>query len=114
MLYKFIFALNDRNFEKGQMVIKRYEQIESIIFVAKGVLEVFTEIDGIEFVLERLHPGSCLNYRSFFRQDIMEANVRCLENCKLFYLTQEIFDQVLIDSQKSKKNLEIFKMKLFD
>ena len=95
------------------MVIKKFDPIKSIIFLAKGILEVYTEIDGNEFVLERLHPGSCLNYRNFFQEDFMEANVRCLENCQLYYLTQNIYDQVLEDSQRSKKNLDIFKVRSF-
>ena len=91
------------------MVCKRFDPIEAIIFVNQGVLEVFTEVDGSEFVLDRLHPGSCLNYRTFFREDSMDVNVRCLENCKLYYLTHDIYDKVLSDSQRSKKNLDILK-----
>ena len=93
--------------------MKMFDIVDSITFIYKGVLEVFTELDGVEFVLERLHPGSCLNYRAFFREDQMEVSVRCLENCQLYNLTQDAFEKVLEDSHRSKKNLMIHKVQMF-
>jgi len=37
-----------------------------------------TEFEGNEFVLERLTPGTILNYRNVFTDDQMQASVRSL------------------------------------
>jgi len=39
-------------------------------------LEVYTEFEGNEFILEILNPGSILNYRNVFTDDKMEVEVR--------------------------------------
>ena len=47
-----------------------------MIFVVNGVLEVYTEFEGNEFVIEKLKPGSILNYRNIFTDDKMKVKVR--------------------------------------
>jgi hypothetical protein len=40
------------------------------------MLEVFTEFEGNEFVIEKLPPGSILNYRTLHMEDKMAVNIR--------------------------------------
>lgn len=58
------------------------DEIDSILFIYSGELEVYTELGEIEFIIDRLYAGSCLNHRSFFhKDDQMNVSVRCKENC---------------------------------
>ena len=43
--------------------------INSIYFVEEGIVEVITEFENNEFVLDKLGPGSAINYRAVFLKD---------------------------------------------
>lgn len=61
--------------------MKPMDDIDAILFLETGELEVYTEIGEVEFIIDKLYAGSCLNYRSFFQDDLMNVSVRCVENC---------------------------------
>ena len=56
------------------------------MIVESGQLEVYTECEGNHFVIEYLNQGSILNYRSFFMEDQMHINVKCVVDSKILYL----------------------------
>jgi hypothetical protein len=37
--------------------------------VEEGVVEIFIYFEGLRFVIERLYPGSVINYRNLFLDD---------------------------------------------
>jgi len=41
-----------------------------------GIIEVYTEFEGSEFVIERLFKGSIVNYRTFFMEEKGVVNLR--------------------------------------
>lgn len=45
--------------------------IDSIYFIEEGKVEVSTEFEGFNFVIDVLHPGTAINYRSVFLRDNM-------------------------------------------
>ena len=51
---------------------------DTLYMVVEGVLEVYTYFEGNEFSIEKLKPGSILNYRNLFTDDKMNVNVRTL------------------------------------
>ena len=59
-----------------EIVLKEYDPIDKIIFVVNGALEVYTEFEGNEFIIETLHCGTILNYRTIFTDDHMRVSVR--------------------------------------
>ena len=58
-------------YDQGEVLLKEWDEIEKIIFVVNGNLEVFSEFEGNEFIIEKLKPGSILNYRNIFTDDKM-------------------------------------------
>jgi CRP-like cAMP-binding protein len=76
-LLKVIFSMEPRQYEKGEVLMREEDNADSMIFVQNGILEMYTTFEGNEFILETLYRGSCLNYRSFFMQDLMYVYVRC-------------------------------------
>ena len=93
-LYDLIFNMERSSHSQGDIILKVSDQADSIIFVERGELEVFTSFEGNEFVLERLAKGAVINYRSFFLEDLMHVNVRCATSCNLVRLTQSALDKV--------------------
>lgn len=45
------YNLKPRFIEKGTVILKPYDEIESLIIIVNGVVEMTTEFDGNEFVL---------------------------------------------------------------
>jgi CRP-like cAMP-binding protein len=90
-VHDLIYQLKPTIYEKGNTVLKENDLAKELIFVENGVLEVYTEFEGNEFILERLHSGSCINYRSFLMEDTMAVNIRCLETCTVLKLGKETF-----------------------
>jgi CRP-like cAMP-binding protein len=86
-LYDLIFNMERSSHSQGDIILKVSDQADSIIFVERGELEVFTSFEGNEFVLERLAKGAVINYRSFFLEDMMHVNIRCATSCNLLRLT---------------------------
>jgi CRP-like cAMP-binding protein len=46
--------------EKGSPIGNEFDY-DKIIFVEKGQVEVYTEFEGNEFLIERLGPGAVIN-----------------------------------------------------
>jgi CRP-like cAMP-binding protein len=57
-------------------LLKEGDPTDKIFFVVHGILEVYTEMEGNDFVIDKLKPGSILNYRNIFTDDNMKVNVR--------------------------------------
>jgi CRP-like cAMP-binding protein len=48
--------------------MKPGDDATSLLFLQSGVIEVYTILEGQEFILERLFRGSVINYRTFFME----------------------------------------------
>jgi CRP-like cAMP-binding protein len=59
------------------MIFKEYENADKIVIICKGTCEVFTTMEGNEFVLERLEEGAVINSRAMIIEDLMYVNIRC-------------------------------------
>jgi len=62
------------------------------MFVETGVIEVYTEFDGHEFIIDRLPQGSFINYESFFLDDLMSVYMRSMTNTHLKVIHKKYFD----------------------
>lgn len=49
-------------------------------------MEVSTEFEGNHFVLDKLGPGTAINYRSFFIKDQMYVDMKALTEVKILKL----------------------------
>ena len=53
------------------------------------MIEVYTEFEGKEFVIERLFKGSIINYRTFFMQESGSVSLRFAAPSVLKVLSKE-------------------------
>ena len=63
-------------YDKGQIILAEGDPTDKMFLVVNGCLEVYLEFEGNEFIIEKLKPGSILNYLNIFTDDIMKVNVR--------------------------------------
>jgi CRP-like cAMP-binding protein len=90
-LYDLIYQMKAKYYDRGYLILKNNDLAKSLIFIDYGVLEVYTEFEGNEFIIENLHPGSCINARAFLMEDTVSVNIRVKEHCKIMELSKETF-----------------------
>ena len=73
------------------MIIREYDNCDQIIMIYSGTVEVYSEFEGNEFVLEKLGQGSILNHRAFFMEDLMYVNVRCATPVITYVIDTSLF-----------------------
>ena len=52
------------------VILKQFEGIDSILIIMHGQVEIYTEMEGNEFVIERLNKGSIINHNMFLMDDV--------------------------------------------
>ena len=68
-LYDIIYSLETQRKAKGEILQRRGDDADELYFLQSGIIEVYTEFEGKEFVIERLFRGSIVNYRTFFMEE---------------------------------------------
>jgi signal-transduction protein with cAMP-binding, CBS, and nucleotidyltransferase domain len=71
-----VFALKVAHYPKGTILQSPGEDASSLFFLQKGIIEVSTRFEGLDFVIERLFRGSVLNYRTFFMEEGAAVQLR--------------------------------------
>ena len=87
LFHKILFSFAPRFIEIGNLLLKEGDKVESIFIVQSGTLEIYASFEGNEFIIEKLHRGSVLNYRVIFNGDEMHAGVRATQNTHLLELS---------------------------
>lgn len=99
--------------EAGSYLLKKGDSTEDLFVVTKGHLAVETSLDGNEFVIENLYPGSVLNHRVIFTDDYMIVNVRAACYTNVLSLSESDLDKIEARHPKLHKKLGFYKNALF-
>jgi CRP-like cAMP-binding protein len=83
LFHKILYSFAPSFIEMGSVFLKEGDNVDSIFIVVSGTLEIFTSFEGNDFVIDRLHRGSVLNYRVIFNEDKMKNDIRATENTHL-------------------------------
>lgn len=68
-MYDIIYSLETQKKSKGEILQRRGDDADELYFLQSGIIEVYTQFENKEFVLERLFRGSIINYRTFFMEE---------------------------------------------
>lgn len=114
LLNEIIFSLIQTQYEKNSIVLHAKEPADQIYFVEEGVVEVYTQFEGNEFIIDRLPRGSVINHRAFFIQDVLYVNLRCFVDSKLISLTQDSMRTLIhkYEGLKMGRDLLIYQNKI--
>ena len=94
ILYDIIYMLDTRTVIKGAELQKAGANADELYFLQSGIIEVYTEFEKKEFVIERLFKGSIVNYRTFFMPQDGMVNLRFAAPSVLKVLSKEKMDQI--------------------
>ena len=87
------------------MLLRTEDHANSLLFVEAGVLELYTNFEGNEFIIQRLYRGSALNSRAFFMEDLMYVYVRCAKNSIILELEQKTIESIKSQHQDFEKSI---------
>lgn len=76
ILYDIIYLLETKTMIKGAELQRAGGDAEELYFLQSGLIEVYTEFEKKEFVIERLFKGSIINYRTFFMEERGSVSLR--------------------------------------
>ena len=90
------------------------DDADELYFLQSGMIEVYTEFEGKEFVIERLFKGSIINYRTFFMQESGSVSLRFAAPSVLKVLSKERMTAIAskhksLDNIFNKYKLKIIK-----
>lgn len=54
-----------------------------MFYIEIGEVEIYTEFEGNEFIIERMFKGSFINVKQFLLEDINQVYIRCATFCKI-------------------------------
>lgn len=94
ILYDIIYLLDTKPKIKGEQLQKAGDDANELFFLQSGMIEVYTEFEGKEFVIERLFKGSIVNYRTFFMNEFGSVNMRFAAPSVLKVLSNEKMNQL--------------------
>ena len=69
ILNKLVYTIRCRQYDPGQLIFKPGDQMNTIQMIEAGMVEIFIYFEGLRFVIERLYPGSVINFRNLFLDD---------------------------------------------
>jgi CRP-like cAMP-binding protein len=104
-IFSLMYRMKVKKYEEDQAVIKETAQCSEIMFVQSGILEVYTEFEGNEFVIDRLHMGSIINFRSFFTEDNMWVNIRCRQSAVVSSIDSSLINELIYEDDKFNRSI---------
>lgn len=87
VIYNLIFSMTQQNFEKDQIILAERQLSDSLLLIEEGEVEIFTNLENNEFVIERLDKGSIINHKTCFIQEYMYVNIRATKDTKVLSLS---------------------------
>ena len=109
ILYDIIYTLETKTMIKGAELQKAGSDADELYFLQSGMIEVYTEFEKKEFVIERLFKGSIINYRTFFMEERGSVNLRFANPSVLKVLTKKKMEQICEKHQSLGKAFNKYK-----
>ena len=86
--------MKTERYEADQIVLRESTPVTSIMFVLTGALEVYTDFEGNDFVIDIMYSGSIINEKNFFQEDDMWVNLRCKEPAIVIVFNRELLAEL--------------------
>jgi CRP-like cAMP-binding protein len=69
LITQLLYTTPSKQYDKGQLIFKPGDNMNTIQLIEVGVVEIYTYFEGKKFIIERLFRGSVINYRNLFLDD---------------------------------------------
>ena len=102
-----MYSLTHKFMMPGEIMFHKNQPIDHITFLMRGSIELYTEMEGNEFVMERLNSGGVIHWESFILEDTNYLDTRCTETCLIYQLSHQAFWKILESNPNLKKLVQI-------
>lgn len=102
------YGLQQKQYENKQVIIKEYSNANCLLIVENGLVEVYTECEGNEFIIDKLYPGSIINYRAYFMEDLNYVNMRACGKTNILELHRDTLSKVQADNKEFNKKINLY------
>jgi len=69
ILNELVYTTPTTEYDVGQLIFKPGDPMNTIQMIEEGVVEIYIYFENTKFILDRLFPGSVINYRNLFLDD---------------------------------------------
>lgn len=97
---------------KGTELQKAGADADELFFLQNGIIEVYTEFEKKEFVIERLFKGSIINYRTFFMEDRGSVSMRFATHSVLKVLSYKKMETLNKKHPSLQKTFDKYRLKI--
>lgn len=100
--------------EPGKSILRQGDETNSFIIIEHGMVELYTEFEGNEFIIERLPSGSIINQRVLFMEDLMYVNIRASksEGAHILELDKDGFEILSAEYEDLRKRIMMFENRI--
>ena len=112
LLHTILYSLEEKYYPIGHIVLQEQDETDKLFIVSHGALEIYSEFEGNEFLIETLNEGSVLNYRVLFTDEQMYVNVRCKCGTHLLELSLDKLKEIRAGDKNFDKKLMLFENQL--
>ena len=88
--HEILYNLEARKIEKGENLYKEQQKCMSFFIVEKGELEAYVNLDGNDFIIERIPKGTIVNSRLLITEDPMMIRIRANQPTYLLEFTKDL------------------------
>ena len=109
-----MYILKSNFWEPGKILLKAGDDTNSFIIVEHGSIELYSEFEGNEFILEKLPAGSIINPRVLFMEDRMYVNVRANKEtgAHTLELGKNEFELLSLEYEDLKKKILMYESQI--
>lgn len=103
-LHDIIYLMKDRIFPKDHIILKPGDDADSLFFIQDGLIEIYHQTESEDaFIVEKLFPGSVVNYRTFFLESDAMVYMRMGRQTILKELPYTMLQELLPKHYELKK-----------
>lgn len=111
-IHDIIYSMDEKTYLAGEIFQQPGDDATTLYFLQDGMIEIYTKTDsGEDFILEKLFPGSVVNFRTFFLESNAEVYFRFGRKSYCRELTFSNFESLLPKYPELRQNFQSFKMK---
>jgi len=96
-LHELALNLKEKNFKKGEFIMKYGEEGSEFYIIVSGTCAVLTD-DGVE--VAKLSDGDYVGEMALLEKATRNATIECLEDCSTLVASKELFEGILGSSSK--------------
>lgn len=109
-----LYQMTPKYYNKGDFICKCGEVGDTLLILEKGEIDIKTEMEGNEFMIDRLIPGTVINYRTFLLEDDMDVDLICVSGCKILEMPFKKLELIMMEHPEFEISIKKHQQKILN